>query len=143
LPNARPGIAGGLPVNKLQLDHLITVHAGFATPDAAQRAVAGDAGWCASEIMRSRGEMLLHGGSPGAIAEAESWFQRSLASARRHAALGWELRAATSLAKLWRDLGRVSEARRLLEPVHRRFTEGFATADLCAAAALLTALHSA
>ena len=142
LPSGRPAIAGGPPANKLQLDHLITVHAGFATPDVAQRAVDGDAGWCAPEIMRSRGELLLHGGSPGAIAEAESWFQRSLASARRHAALGWELRAATSLAKLWRDLGRASEAVGLLEPVHRRFTEGFATVDLRAAAALLTALHS-
>jgi hypothetical protein len=46
-----------------------------------------------------------HGGSPGAIAEAESWFQHR-SQARQQAALGWELRAATSLAKLWRDPGR-------------------------------------
>lgn len=143
LPSRRAGIAAGSPANRLQLDHLITAHASFATPDAAQRAVDGDAGWCAPEIMRARGELLLHGGSPGAIAEAERWFQRSLAAARRQAAPGWELRAATSLAKLWRDLGRLSDARSLLEPVHRRFTEGFTTADLRAAASLLTALHSA
>ena len=139
----RPCQQRGRPLcQHVKLDHLISTHAGFVTPDAARRAVNGDAGWCAPEIMRACGEMLLYASSHGAVAEAESWFERSLVTARRHAALGWELRAATSLAELWRDLGRVSEAQGLLEPVHRRFTEGFTTADLRAAAALLTALHA-
>ena len=57
--------------------------------------------------------------------------------ARRQGALSWELRAATSLARLWRGQQRVDQARKLLAPVYRRFTEGFATADLIAAKALL------
>jgi len=57
--------------------------------------------------------------------------------ARHQGALSWELRAATSLARLWRGQQRVTQARRLLAPVYRRFTEGFETADLIAAKALL------
>jgi predicted ATPase len=55
-------------------------------------------------------------------------------------ALSWELRAATSLARLWRDQGRPAEGMALLQPVYDRFTEGFDTADLQAAKALLDAL---
>jgi predicted ATPase len=57
--------------------------------------------------------------------------------AKRQAALSWELRAATSLARLWRDQGRPADGATLLQPVYDRFTEGFATADLKSAKALL------
>jgi predicted ATPase len=62
---------------------------------------------------------------------------RALDWARRQSALSWELRAATSLARLWRDQHRATEARALLGSVYGRFTEGFATADLQEARSLL------
>jgi hypothetical protein len=62
--------------------------------------------------------------------------------ARRQGALSWELRAATSLARLWRDQKRTKEAWGLLTPVYDRFTEGFKTADLKAAKALLGDLRA-
>ena len=77
------------------------------------------------------------GREPTAAATAEACFQQALDVARRQGALSWELRAATSLARLWRGQQRVTQARQLLEPVYRRFTEGFETADLVAAKALL------
>ena len=75
--------------------------------------------------------------SGGAAPAAERHFRRALDWARRQDALSWELRAATSLARLWRDRGRTAEARDLLGSVYGRFTEGFDTADLNAAKALL------
>ena len=74
------------------------------------------------------------------LAKAESHFKRSLAVARQQQAKSWELRVAMSLARLWRDQGRVSEARELLAPVYGWFTEGFDTRDLKEAKALLEEL---
>jgi predicted ATPase len=71
---------------------------------------------------------------------AEDCFRQALDSARRHGALSWELRAATSLARLWRDQNRRAEALTLLQPVYDRFTEGFDTADLIEARLLLDGL---
>ena len=62
---------------------------------------------------------------------------RALDWARRQGALSWELRTATSLSRLWRDQSRAQEAHGLLAPIYDRFTEGFATADLRAAKALI------
>jgi predicted ATPase len=62
---------------------------------------------------------------------------RALDLARRQGALSWQLRAATSLARLWQDDQRITDARELLGSVYERFTEGFTTADLQAAKALL------
>ena len=72
-----------------------------------------------------------------AAAKAEREFLSALDLAHRQGALSWELRAATSLARLLRDQGRSADATALLQPVYGRFTEGFATADLKAAKALL------
>jgi predicted ATPase len=72
---------------------------------------------------------------------AEDHFRQALGWARRQGALSWELRTATSLARLWRDRGRADAARRLLRPICDRFTEGFGTADLKAAKALLAELR--
>jgi predicted ATPase len=76
----------------------------------------------------------------GAAAAAEGYFRQALDWARRQGALSWELRAATSLARLLSDQERSADARALLQPVYDRFTEGFATADLKPAKALLGAL---
>jgi predicted ATPase len=71
---------------------------------------------------------------------AEARFHNPLTSARRFGLRPWELRAAISLARLWRDQGRRAEARDLLAPVYGWFTEGFETADLKEAKALLDEL---
>jgi len=104
---------------------------------ALARAEQTEAGWCLAELVRTKGELLLLGREPTAVVTAEQCFQQALDVARRQDALAWELRAAMSLARLWRGQQRVSQARKLLSPVYRRFTEGFETADLVAAKALL------
>ena len=79
-------------------------------------------------------------GSRGAAAEAEAWLRRALDVARRQEAKSLELRAAMSLARLWQQQGKREEAHELLAPVYGWFTEGFDTADLQEAKALLEAL---
>ena len=75
-------------------------------------------------------------------AKAEAYFERALAVARQQQAKSWELRAAMSLARLWRDQGKIQQARELLAPVYGWFTEGFDTRDLKEAKALLDELAS-
>ncbi len=98
-----------------------------------------DGNWCAAEILRLHGEWLLRRDAPD-LAFATERFERALALARSQGALAWELRAATSLARLMDRTGRRSEAMALLAPIHARFTEGLASADLVAARRLLDAL---
>ncbi len=93
--------------------------------------------WALAELYRARGKTLLDGKTSGANQAAEVVFLQSLNIAREQKVLSWELRAATSLARLLRDQDRSAEAMALLQPVFDRFTEGFATADLKAAKALL------
>jgi predicted ATPase/DNA-binding winged helix-turn-helix (wHTH) protein len=96
--------------------------------------------WAFAELLRVKGELLLgQGGSTAAVA-AEDHFRQALDWAYRQGALSWELRAATSLARLLRDQDRSADTLALLQPVYDRFTEGFETADLKAAKALLDAL---
>ena len=92
-----------------------------------------------TEAYRLQGELLLRQATPDA-AQAEACFQHALAIARRQQAKSWELRAATSLSRLWQWQGKRAEARALLAPVYNWFTEGFDTADLQEAQALLGAL---
>jgi predicted ATPase len=92
-----------------------------------------------AENHRLKGELLLQLRARHSD-EAEASFRRALDIARRQQAKSWELRAATSLARLWRDQGRRAEAHDLLTPVYRWFTEGFDTADLKDAKALLDEL---
>ena len=87
-------------------------------------------------MYRIAGQVALMMPSPDA-AKAEAHFQRALAVARQRQAKSWELRAAMSLARLWRDQGKAREARELLAPVYGWFTEGFDTRDLKEAKALL------
>jgi predicted ATPase len=74
------------------------------------------------------------------LVKAQSYYERALAVARQQQAKSWELRAAMSLARLWRDQGKVQQARELLAPVYGWFTEGFDTRDLIEAKALLEEL---
>jgi predicted ATPase len=95
--------------------------------------------WWEAEIHRLKGVLLL---SQGNAAQSESCFERSIRIARQQQASSLELRAATSLARLWGDQGRRAEARDLLAPVYGWFTEGFDTPDLKDARALLDALNA-
>jgi class 3 adenylate cyclase/predicted ATPase len=98
-----------------------------------------DERWWEAEIHRLRGVLLLR--QPGTSqAEAETWLRRALDVARRQEAKSLELRAAMSLSRLWRHQGKRAEACDLLAPVYGWFTEGFDTADLQEAKALLDAL---
>ena len=77
----------------------------------------------------------------GRYDDARQYFERALAVARLQQAKSWELRAAMSMARLWRDQGKPQQARELLAPVYGWFTEGFDTLDLREAKALLGELH--
>jgi predicted ATPase len=91
---------------------------------------------CEAEIYRMAGEIALMLPQPDA-AKAEAHFGHALAIARKQQAKSWELRAAMSMARLWRDQGRPEEARDLLAPVYSWFTQGFDTGDLKQAKAIL------
>ena len=95
--------------------------------------------WGEAEVHRIAGEIALKSPEPDA-AKAEAYFDRALAVARQQRAKSWELRAAMSMARLWRDQGKRNEARDLLAPVYGWFTEGFDTLDLKEAKALLDEL---
>jgi len=90
--------------------------------------------WCEAEVNRMAGEIALSP-EPDA-ARAEAYFARALAVARKQQAKSWELRAAMSVARLWRDQGKRQQAHDLLAPTYGWFTEGFDTLDLREAKAL-------
>ena len=94
-----------------------------------------------AEVHRTAGELALMSAEHDAT-KAEDHFKRSLAVARQQQAKSWELRAAMSMARLWRDQGKRDEARELLAPVYGWFTEGFDTRDLKEAKALLGELFA-
>jgi predicted ATPase len=96
-------------------------------------------GWWEPEVHRTAGEIALKSPNPDRQ-KAEAYFERALSVARQQQAKSWELRAAMSLARLWRDQGKVQQARALLAPVYGWFTEGFDTRDLKEAKALLEEL---
>ena len=90
-----------------------------------------------AELYRHKGRLMLRQGHPKA---AEELYCKALSIAQEQEAKLWELRAAVSLARLWRDQERHAEAHDLLAPVYNWFTEGFDTADLKEAKALLEEL---
>jgi class 3 adenylate cyclase/predicted ATPase len=99
--------------------------------------------WWEAEVNRVAGQIILKSPAPDAAkaeAEAEAYFERALVVARAQQAKSWELRAATSMARLWRDQAKVQQAHDLLAPIYGWFTEGFDTRDLKEAKALLDAL---
>jgi class 3 adenylate cyclase/predicted ATPase len=152
MAQVRQGIAGWRATGAaLVVPYLCTVLADVAVPlghtaDGLQALVEAHAlveqheeRWWEAEIHRLRGVLLLR--QPGTSqAEAEACFQQALAVACRQEAKSLELRAAMSLARLWQEQGKRAEARELLAPIYGWFTEGFDTADLQEAKALLDEL---
>jgi class 3 adenylate cyclase/predicted ATPase len=129
------------------LSHLARTYAELGQFDDAWRCI-GEATtaietskekWCEAEVNRVAGEIALKSPEPDA-AKAQTYFERALAVARQQQAKSWELRAAMSLARLWRSQGKPQQARELLASVYGWFTEGFDTLDLKEAKALLDAL---
>ena len=96
--------------------------------------------WNKAELRRIKGEIFLADNNLNAIDQAQDYFNQALTIAREQKAKWWELRAASSLARLWGDQGKHQEAYDLIAPVYDWFTEGFDTADLKEAKALLDEL---
>jgi len=105
--------------------------------EAEQLAEATQVKWVLAETLRLRGDLLAQTGDHTA---AEASYREALALAQQQSAKLWELRAATSLARLWGERGRRGEARELLAPLYDSFTEGFDTPDLKDTAKLLSEL---
>ena len=131
----------------LNLAHLAKAYAALSKFDEAWRCI-GEAitamartkeTWWEAEVHRIAGEIERDSLEPD-VAKAQTYFERALAVARQQQAKSWELRASMSLARLWRDQGKVQQARELLAPVYGWFTEGFDTRDLKDAKALLDEL---
>jgi predicted ATPase len=131
------------------LSNLARAHAELGQLDDAWRCI-GEAvtaiettkeRWHEAEVNRIAGEVALKSPELDAV-KAEAYFERALAVARQQQARSWELRAAMSMARLWRDQGKRGEARDLLAPVYGWFTEGFDTLDLKEAKTLLDELSS-
>jgi predicted ATPase len=129
--------------------HLATAYAELGHIDDAWRCI-NDAidkverskeKWGEAEVHRAAGEIALKSPAPDPE-KAEAYFDRALAVARRQQAKSWELRAAMSMARLWRDQGKPQQARELLAPVYGWFTEGFDSLDLKETKALLDELHA-
>ena len=132
----RPVLPDGLEIDwhlRQLADLLATLHPGWADESTFLRGDVGDAGWCQAELLRVRAERVR---AEGRTEEAEALYLRSLEQARRDGALSWELRTATSLARLWMALGQQQEALVLLRSILNRLTEGHSTADVQEAVAL-------
>jgi hypothetical protein len=110
---------------------------------AVERAERTGDGWIVAELLRVKGELLRLDGSLGTMDLAEDCFRKALQLAGTQHALFWELRIATSLARLHRARGRSAEAVGCLRPIYDRFTEGFETTDLIAANGILGELSDA
>jgi predicted ATPase len=96
--------------------------------------------WCEPDVHRIAGEIALRAPDHD-VSKAETHFDRALAIAREQQAKSWELRAATSMARLWCDQNERDKARKLLVPIYDWFTEGFATTDLQEAKVLIDKLR--
>jgi predicted ATPase len=140
---------GSTAATPLYLSYLAVAHADNGQLDYALRHVdeamvmikTTKERWFEAEVNRIAGEIALKSPEHDA-AKAEENFERALAVARQQQTKSFELRAAMSLARLWRDQGKVQQARELLAPVYGWFTEGFDTLDLKEAKTLLEELAS-
>jgi predicted ATPase/DNA-binding winged helix-turn-helix (wHTH) protein len=113
----------------------------LAIDEALEQSERNEEHWSLAELLRTKGELTLRQGGQNAAGTAEDLFLKALDSARRQGARSWELRAMTSLARLRGDEERAEEAQALLVSVYSQFTEGFETADLRAAKALVDDLR--
>ena len=129
------------------LSHLSWTHAEVGQVNDARRCISEamtalettKETWFEAEVHRLSGEISLLSPEPDAE-KAQTHFECALAVARQQQAKSWELRAAMSVARLWRDQGKRQQAHDLLAPVYGWFTEGFDTLDLKNAKALLGTL---
>ena len=135
----RPGLLGMLAEGLAGIGQV--AEGLMAIDDALAQCERTDERWNMAELLRVKGELLLLKGTPEAKAAAEHHYRLGLEWARRQGALFWELRCATSLARLLRDQSRSANATAVLQPIYDRFTEGFDTADLKAAKALIDTLR--
>jgi predicted ATPase/DNA-binding winged helix-turn-helix (wHTH) protein len=114
--------------------------AGLAAIDQAlQRAERLEERWCIAELLRLKAEAIAMEGGNDALTFVEDHLHRGLDASRQQGALSWELRCATSLARVWQERGDRARARELLSAIYGRFSEGFGTEDLQAARRLLEA----
>jgi tetratricopeptide (TPR) repeat protein len=142
--DSRPTLQINVLLMTEALGHAGQVSEGLAElNEAIERPEQTKEWWLVADLLRVKGELLLLQGTQGAATEAEGHFRQALDWAHRQGALSLELRAATSFARLLRDQGRLADSMALLGPVYGQFTEGFETADLKAAKALLDALRQA
>ena len=111
-----------------------------AVNEALSIVETNDERWYEAELRRLNAVLLL-GGSDGSSDEAENCLTQALDVARSQEAKLWELRTAVTLGRLWQTQGKGQDAHDLLEPIHDWFTEGFDTADLKDAKALLDELR--
>jgi predicted ATPase len=132
-----------------RLSDLARAHAELGQYDAAWRCIneamtlteTSNERWFEPDLHRIAGDLTLMSPEPD-TAKAEAFFERALTIARQQQAKSWELRAAMSMARLWREQGKRQEARGLLAPVYGWFTEGFDTRDLQDAKKLLDELST-
>jgi len=117
------------------LTHAGRIADGLAVVEAGME--QSEVGWLTPELLRLKGEVLLLQRTSAGAETAENLFRQALDGARRQEMLSWELRAATSFARLLRHQGRPADAIACLQPVYNRFTEGLGTADLIAAKQIL------
>jgi hypothetical protein len=138
---------GATQLTTFHLSHLARAYAGINQYGDARRCIkeamafaeTNKQRWYEAELHRIAGEIALKSPQQDA-AKAQAYFERALAIARQQQAKSWELRAAMSMARFWRDQGKRNEARDLLAPIYGWFTEGFDTLDLKEAKALLEEL---
>lgn len=126
-----------------QIETLLTLDGRYLDAETVGRVEAGQAGWCAAEVLRLQGDAALADGQTGAARRAGHLYRQALELARSQSALAWELRCATSLSTLWHSEGSTEAACELLDGVLARFSEGFGTADLQAASQLLARMENA
>jgi predicted ATPase len=140
----------GVTLHKpLFLSYLAAAHANLGHFDEAWRCMSeamsmietSKERWFEAEANRIAGKIARQSPQPDG-AKAEAYFEHALSVARAQQAKSWELRAAMSMARLWRDQGKRDEAHELLAPVYGWFTEGFDTLDLKEAKALLDELRA-
>jgi predicted ATPase/DNA-binding winged helix-turn-helix (wHTH) protein len=113
-----------------------------AIEEALGRSERNQERWCFAEVLRVKGDLILRTRGPQSGALAEEHFLQSINSARRQKTLSWQLRAARSLAELWRGWDNAVAAEQLLSSVYNKFSEGFETNDLKSARALIDELRN-
>jgi predicted ATPase/DNA-binding winged helix-turn-helix (wHTH) protein len=134
-------LAQAAPLPGLQRDLMGTISDQWFDAATATRGEHQQGGWCTPELLRRHAQIQLRQGTASGRRQAQGSLEASLAVARNQGALAWELRTATTLASLWHEDGRVTDAAALLGPLIARVTEGQATRDVLNARQVLQQLQ--